>query len=156
MKFRKSLLVAAAGALALGVAVFAAPVLTSVPASAQEEVEVWKSPSCGCCGGWVNHMKAAGFTVKTHETEDMESVKLANGVPETLGSCHTAKVGGYIVEGHVPAQDVMRLLAERPQAKGLAAPGMPTDAPGMDMKTGQPYDVMLFGATGGDTVFARH
>ena len=78
------------------------------------------------------------------------------GVPDDLASCHTARVGGYVLEGHVPAEDVKRLLAERPQARGLAVPGMPQDAPGMDMGVGQPYQVMLFGAAGGPQVFARH
>lgn len=101
-------------------------------------------------------MQVAGFEVKVHEVEDVEPIKEAKGVPEPLESCHTAVVDGYVIEGHVPAADVKRLLAERPKAKGLSAPGMPQDAPGMDMRTGQPYDVVLFGGTGTPTVFARH
>lgn len=118
-------------------------------------VQVWKDPTCGCCEGWVRHMRAAGFDVAVHEVADVRPVKSANGVPGALWSCHTAVVGGYVVEGHVPAADVRRLLAERPLAKGLSAPGMPPSAPGMDMP-GTPYDVVLFGASGGDRGWARH
>lgn len=129
---------------------------TTAPVTAAAEmVEVWKSPSCGCCGGWVDHMRAAGFTVKVHDVENMDIVKKVKGVPDALGSCHTALIGGYVVEGHVPAQDVRRLLAERPRAKGLSAPGMPQDAPGMDMNTGQRYDVVLF-SENETKVFAQH
>lgn len=156
MTITKGMLAAAAGVLTLGAVAFTVPAMTSAPAAARQEVEVWKSPSCGCCGGWIDHMRAAGFTVKVHEVDDVQPVKTANGVPDALGSCHTATAGGYVIEGHVPAQDVVRLLADKPDAKGLAAPGMPADAPGMDMRTGQPYDVVLFGAADGDRVFARH
>ncbi|HEV7368304.1 DUF411 domain-containing protein [Arenibaculum sp.] len=124
--------------------------------AAPDRVEVWKSPSCGCCGGWVDHMRAAGFAVTVHEVDDLEPVKRSGGVPEALGSCHTALVDGYVIEGHVPAGDVRRLLSERPAARGLSVPGMPMDAPGMDMATGEPYETILFGASGGDRVFARH
>lgn len=140
------------GVLAAAVVLGAAP----PPAAAQEQVEVWKSPSCGCCTGWVEHMRSAGFAVTVHDVDDVQPVKEASGVPERLGSCHTARVGGYVVEGHVPAADVRRLLAERPKARGLSVPGMPADAPGMDMATGQPYAVVLFGGAGGDKVYARH
>jgi hypothetical protein len=117
--------------------------------------EVWNDPTCACCEGWVRHMREAGFEVAVHEVADVRPVKAANGVPEAMWSCHTAVVGGYIVEGHVPAADVRRLLAERPQAKGLSAPGMPPSAPGMDIP-GTPYEVVLFGALGGDRTWARH
>ena len=93
--------------------------------------------TCGCCTGWVKHMEASGFEVKTHDIEDVDPVKRANGVPEPLHSCHTATVGGYVIEGHVPADDVKRLISERPKARGLSVPGMPADAPGMDMNTGR-------------------
>ena len=101
-------------------------------------VEVWKSRTCDCCAGWVKHMEASGFEVKTHDVEDVDPVKRANGVPEPLHSCHTVTVGGYVIEGHVPADDVKRLISERPKARGLSVPGMPADAPGMDMNTGSP------------------
>jgi hypothetical protein len=118
-------------------------------------VEVWKDPSCGCCEGWVRHLRAAGFDAIVHEVADLQAIKAANGVPDALQSCHTAIVGGYVVEGHVPAADVRRLLVERPRAKGLSAPGMPLSSPGMDMP-GTPYEVVLFGAPGGDWLWARH
>lgn len=141
---------AAAGILALGTVAFA------VPVAARQQVEVWKSPSCGCCNGWVEHMRTAGFAVTVHDVDDVQPMKDASGVPGQLASCHTAKVGGYVVEGHVPASDIRRLLSEKPKARGLSVPGMPADAPGMDMATGQPYEVVLFGGDGGDRVYARH
>lgn len=156
MRIGTTLIPAVAGILALGAVAFAAPVLTARSAAAEQEVQVWKSPSCGCCKGWVEHMRSAGFPVKVHDVDDVEPVKALSGVPDRLASCHTAMVGGYVVEGHVPAADVRRLLAERPKARGLSVPGMPADAPGMDMRTGAPYEVVLFGAEGGDKVYARY
>jgi hypothetical protein len=100
-------------------------------------------------------MRSEGFQTTVHDTADLQAIKAANGVPSALQSCHTAVVGGYVVEGHVPAPDVRRLLAERPRAKGLAAPGMPPSSPGMDMP-GTPYEVVLFGGMGGDRLWARH
>ncbi|MBP2300726.1 DUF411 domain-containing protein [Azospirillum picis] len=157
VKSRKLILSAAAGALLAGGAWLGALAVASSPAAAGTVVEVWKAVTCECCAGWVKHMTAAGFTVKVHEVEDVGPVKAANGVPDQLQSCHTALVDGYAVEGHVPAADVKRLLAERPAAKGLSVPGMPQDAPGMDMKTGEPYQTVLFGAPDGKPrVFATH
>ncbi|MDO9713678.1 DUF411 domain-containing protein [Paracraurococcus sp. LOR1-02] len=127
----------------------------SARAAQGTRVEVWKDPSCGCCEGWVRHMRQAGFEVAVREVPDMPPIKAANGLPEALWSCHTARVDGYVLEGHVPAADVRRLLAERPRARGLSAPGMPPSSPGMDMP-GTPYDVVLFGAEGGDRTWARH
>jgi hypothetical protein len=128
------------------------PVLAAGP-----DVEVWKSPTCECCTAWVRHLEAEGFAVKVNVVDDINAVKTAHGVPARLQSCHTALVGPYVVEGHVPAQDIRRLLAEKPAAKGLAVPGMPQDAPGMDLKTGEPYQVVLFGAPGGGTsVYAQY
>ena len=141
-------------ALGLLLAAFAVPSGTALAAPATR-VEVWKDPTCGCCEGWVRHMRQAGFEVAVREVQDVQPIKAANGVPEALWSCHTARVDGYVVEGHVPAADVRRLLAERPQARGLSAPGMPPSSPGMDMP-GTPYDVVLFGASGGDRTWARH
>jgi len=100
-------------------------------------------------------MRTAGFPAAVAETDDMEAVKRRFAVPDALQSCHTATVDGYVLEGHVPAQDVRRLLTERPAARGLAAPGMPASAPGMDLP-GQPYRVILFGTVSGDRVFAQH
>src|SRR5689334_10785235 len=155
LKSRKALLAAAAAALAIGTVAVGMSGLTSATA-AQQVVEVWKAATCDCCAGWIKHMQAAGFSVTVHELENVEPVKAANGVPQALGSCHTGVVDGYVLEGHVPAADVKRLLAERPAAKGLSVPGMPQDAPGMDGKSGQPYDVVLFGGIGGNAVYARH
>lgn len=119
-------------------------------------VEVYKSPSCGCCGKWVEHMKANGFKVVTHETDDIAPHKQRLGVPLGMGSCHTAEAGGYLIEGHVPAGDVKRLLAEKPKAKGLVSPGMPQSAPGMDLPGRQPYEILLVGRDGGTSTFAKH
>lgn len=148
---------ALAAVLALGLGSMGLPgmVRAAVPAGGPA-VEVWKAASCECCEGWVRHMRAAGFEVTVHTVDDVTPMKRMAGVPDDLASCHTARVGGYVLEGHVPADDVRRLLAERPQARGLAVPGMPQDAPGMDMGVGQPYQVMLFGGAGGPQVFARH
>jgi hypothetical protein len=119
-------------------------------------VEVWKDAACGCCEGWIRHLRDAGFEVQARNVADMAAVKRASGVPEPLWSCHTALVEGYVVEGHVPAGDLRRLLAERPRARGLSAPGMPASAPGMDIP-GEPYQVVIFGLDGGgEAVFARH
>lgn len=119
---------------------------------------VHKSASCGCCGSWVEHMRAAGFQVDIRESDDLNAVKQRVGVPLGKGSCHTAEVGGYFVEGHVPAQDIKRLLAQQPDAKGLVVPGMPAGSPGMEMPDGttQPYTVELVGSDGSTTAFSRH
>jgi hypothetical protein len=118
-------------------------------------VVVWKAPTCSCCGDWVRHMRNAGFSVSAHDTDDMDAVKHARGVPDALRSCHTAVVSGYVVEGHVPASDIKRLITEQPSGKGLAVPGMPKSAPGMD-QPGEPYTVVLFGTPTGDRVYAQH
>ena len=121
-------------------------------------VTVYKSPTCGCCVLWADHMTAAGFTVESVDVASMDDVKARLGVPSTLESCHTAIVGDYVVEGHVPAEDVERLLAEQPDAAGLAVPGMPIGSPGMEVE-GRPadsYDVFLFTRDGRASVFAHH
>ena len=156
MTIRKTLHSAAAGLMALGAVAFTLPFVAATSAVAQEAVEVWKSPSCGCCTGWVRHMQSAGFAVTVHDVDDVQPMKDMAGVPDQYASCHTARVAGYTIEGHVPASDIRRLLAERPKARGLSVPGMPADAPGMDGRSGEPYSVVLFGAEGGDKVFARH
>ncbi|OHC60726.1 MAG: metal-binding protein [Rhodocyclales bacterium RIFCSPLOWO2_02_FULL_63_24] len=119
-------------------------------------VTVYKSPGCGCCGKWVEHMKTSGFPVVTHDTENVAAHKARLGVPAAMGSCHTAEVGGYLIEGHVPAADVKRLLAEKPRARGLVSPGMPASAPGMDDPRTIPYEILLVGKEGGTTTYARH
>jgi hypothetical protein len=124
-------------------------------AHAADTIEVWKDPGCGCCTKWVDHLQAAGFKVRTHEVNDMNAARARNGVPQALGSCHTARVGGYALEGHVPAADIKRLLRERPKASGLAVPGMPLGSPGMEADRTQTYDVLLFTADGRTRVY-RH
>lgn len=114
-------------------------------------VEVWKSPTCGCCKDWISHMQEHGFQIRVHDSGNT-TMRKRLGLPEKLGSCHTALVAGYVLEGHVPAQDVLRLLAEKPAALGLAVPGMPIGSPGMDGPDygGQrdPYDVLLVSGRG--------
>ena len=121
-------------------------------------VVVHKNESCGCCVLWVEHMQAAGFKVEVRNADNLEPVKSRLGVPLGKGSCHTAEVGGYFVEGHVPAEDIKRLLAQKPEAKGLVLPGMPMGSPGMEIPDGrtEPYSVELVGVDGTTTVFAQH
>lgn len=133
---------------------------TVLPASAAglAPVDVWKSPYCGCCATWIAHMRANGFTVRVHDADDVEAQKRRLGVPYAYGSCHTAEVGGYLVEGHVPASDVKRMLAEQPKARGLIVPGMPGSAPGMEGQSNRtgPYAVLLLARDGGLSTYARH
>lgn len=125
--------------------------------AAAQTIEVTKSPYCGCCAQWVEHLRANGFTVRVTDTEDLDPVAHEHGVPDALRSCHTATVEGYVIEGHVPAADIRRLLAERPDAAGLAVPGMPIGSPGMEQgDRRQPYATLLFRRDGGQQVFARH
>jgi len=138
---------------------FGLALLIVVPAIADptETVTVYRSPSCGCCTKWVEHMQEAGFEVEMHEVSDVTSIKRMNGLPARLASCHTALVGGYLVEGHVPAVDVKRLLAEKPKIAGLAVPEMPIGSPGMEMPgvKAKPYDVLAFDSDGRTEVY-RH
>lgn len=122
------------------------------------EVVVYKDAGCGCCKEWVKHMQDSGFMVKTHDVADVAQYKQSHGVPSDLASCHTALVGGYVVEGHVPASDVKRLLSERPKVAGLAVPGMPIGSPGMEVKgaKNQPYSVLSFDKSGKTKVYAKH
>ena len=127
-------------------------------ADARPLMVVHKSPSCGCCGLWVDHMRAAGFEVEVRDTDNLNPIKEGVGVPVGKGSCHTAQIGGYFVEGHVPAEDIKRLLAQKPDAKGLVLPGMPAGSPGMEMPDGttQAYTVELVGRDGSTHAFAQH
>ncbi|MFN5583194.1 DUF411 domain-containing protein [Gemmatimonas sp.] len=116
---------------------------------------VYKDPNCGCCAEWVTHVKQAGFAVTVRDIADMASVKASFGVPDALGSCHTAKVGPYVVEGHVPADLIKRLLREQPAGRGLAVPGMPMGSPGMEQGGRKDaYDVLLFDKAGKTKVYA--
>lgn len=117
-------------------------------AAQQPLIMVHKDPSCGCCSGWVEHLQKAGFVTKVFDTKDIDAVKKRLGVPDDLAACHTAEVAGYVIEGHVPAPALKRFLAERPNARGLAVPGMPTGSPGMEGGKPEKYDVVLFGPDG--------
>lgn len=119
---------------------------------------VHKSPSCGCCGLWVDHMREAGFAVEVRDIDNVHPIKERVGVPFGMGSCHTAEIGGYFIEGHVPAEDIKRLLPHKPDAKGLALPGMPAGSPGMEMPDGrtQAYTVELVRQDGTTETFAQH
>jgi len=138
----------------------ASVMLSATHVMAAEElptVEVYKSPSCGCCGFWVEHMKQSGFKVNIHNVRDVTPVREKFGVPDAMASCHTAVVAGYAIEGHVPAADVKRLLRERPKAAGIAVPGMVQGSPGMEQGQGKdPYNVILFSGGGKSSVFAQH
>ena len=121
-------------------------------------IQVHKSPTCGCCGSWVTHLREHGFRVEVFEDDNLEPIKTRLGVPFAKGSCHTGEVEGYLIEGHVPASDIQRLLAERPQAKGLVLPGMPIGSPGMEIEgtPAQPYTVELVKPDGPTEAFAHH
>lgn len=133
-------------------------VAQQAPSLAGQLVTVYKSPACECCGKWVEHLRNSGFRVTTVDREDVTPVKEQYGVSEQLASCHTAIVDGYVVEGHVPAEDIKRLLRERPAVTGIAASGMPVGTPGMEMpgNPGEPYDVVSFDRQGKTRVFASH
>ena len=130
----------------------------STPKQAEQpKLIVHKTESCGCCIGWVRHMQAAGFRVEVHDENKMDQIKRALGVPANLESCHTAKIDRYFIEGHVPAEDVKRLLAEHPNAMGIAVPRMPIGSPGMEQGNHrEPYDVLLVQRSGKTSVFAHH
>jgi hypothetical protein len=147
---RRKLLIAMASLPLAGAAAAQAPKVL---------VEVWKDPNCGCCKDWVAHLESSGFAVKVNEHGN-DTMRAKLGIPQKLGSCHTALVGGYAVEGHVPASDIRRLLKEKPVAVGLTVPGMPVGAPGMDGpaygKRRDPYDVLLVLKSGDARVYASY
>lgn len=150
-----------AGAIGLvAVLGIAASVFTgrSAEAARQSVIEVYKDPACGCCSLWVEHLRDHGFAVTARDTRQLAALKAENGVPREMQSCHTALVDGYVIEGHVPAADVQRLLTDRPAIAGLAVAGMPIGSPGMEVEgvPAQPYDVMAFSEDGGAFVFASH
>jgi len=144
--------------LAALLAVLAAPALAQSPSAG--EIHVYKSPTCGCCNDWIKHLEANGFKVAATNVPDSRFYRARFGMPARLGSCHTGVVAGYVLEGHVPAREIKRLLRERPKALGLSVPGMPVGSPGMDGPeyNGQvdPYDVLLVQSDGGATVFASY
>src|SRR6187200_1298245 len=134
--------------------------IAGVPLAAQRgaAVQVYKDPTCGCCALWVEHLRKAGFTATVTDVDDMAAIKAKHGVPGGVRSCHTALVGGYVLEGHVPAEDVQRLLRQRPGIVGVGVPGMPIGSPGMEVAGVKPqkYDVLAFNKAGETHVFASH
>lgn len=136
---RRSVLLASVGCLA-----------SARPLAAAEgtAITVHRDPSCGCCSGWVKHLQQSGFAATVLDAKELDAVKQRLGVPDDLAACHTAELAGYVIEGHVPAASLRRLLAERPNATGLAVPGMPIGSPGMEGGTPEKYDVVLFGPNG--------
>jgi hypothetical protein len=156
--FRWTSVAASITALTVGIAILSSKptnLLASDAAIAPVEVTVYKSPTCGCCSKWVDHMTASGFKVIAHDTSNMQAVKTKLGVPDAMASCHTSVVNGYVIEGHVPAVDIQRLLRDKPTVAGLAVPGMVTGSPGMEGSRSDPYNVIAFGE-GKTSVFARH
>jgi len=119
-------------------------------------VDVYKSPQCGCCGAWADHLRQAGFRVVLHDVNDIPAARKQLGMPGRFGACHTAKVGNYLVEGHVPAADIKRLLKKHPRAIGLAVPSMPPGSPGMEGDLSIPYDTLLVSNDGTATIFTHH
>lgn len=141
---------------ALGIAALGQPVRTLAAASAGQ-ITVWKNPDCGCCGEWVAHLRKNGFEVVTQDVKDTAPVRKKLGLPDKFGSCHTARLGDYVLEGHVPAQEVRRLLREKPQARGLAVPGMPVGSPGMEMGDARDaYDVLLVLKDGSSRIYQSY
>ncbi|RRJ84020.1 DUF411 domain-containing protein [Aestuariirhabdus litorea] len=134
--------------------------LSITPAAAESRLPlmtVYKSPTCGCCGDWVKHMEANGFEVQVHDTDNLNPIKLKAGLTPALASCHTAFIDGYVVEGHVPASDVKRMLSERPAIKGISAPGMPVGSPGMEMGDRvDPYEVVSFDEKGNARLYQSY
>jgi hypothetical protein len=152
MTFKRSL------ALVLTAACLGVAPLAQTKTPAGPAVSVYKTPTCGCCSKWIDHMKGAGFKVTFTDMpqESLDNVKKKHGVPVATHSCHTAVVDGFVIEGHVPAVQVKRLLKERPKVKGIAVPGMPLGSPGMEVSgvTAQPYDVLTFDAQGKTKLYA--
>lgn len=149
MSSRRSFILAAGAVLALRMASGARA------GQASPLVTVYKEPACGCCGEWVKHLQSSGFRVETREVADVTPVRRKFGVPDELSSCHTAIVGGYAIEGHVPAADIKRLLREKTKAKGLAVPGMVDGSPGMEQGRPKPYATIVFDERS-SKVFERH
>lgn len=121
---------------------------TAAFAEPRGRIRVHKDPDCGCCSGWVQHLQSGGFAVQVEETHALASIRKRLGVPDNLAACHTAEIDGYVIEGHVPAVAIRRLLEERPVAAGLAVPGMPVGSPGMEGGQPQKYAAILFGKDG--------
>lgn len=145
-------------ALVTGLATAALPPLAHAQNTGRgaRQITVYKTPWCGCCGGWVAHMRDAGWRARVIDLEDLAPIRARNGIPDRLASCHTGVVGRYAIEGHVPASDVERLLREAPAARALTAPGMPAGSPGMEAAGREPYVTLLILADGSTRPFGRH
>lgn len=160
VQYRLMLLMLQTLALCIGVFILAEsaraqPAQTNSP-QVLPTVDVYKSPQCGCCTAWADHLRENGFKVVLHDVNDVPAARKKLGMPQHYGACHTAKVGNYLVEGHVPAADIKRLLKKHPRAIGLAVPSMPPGSPGMESDQGIPYDTLLVSADGTATVFTHH
>jgi len=129
---------------------------TVLQAATAPVIQVYRHPGCGCCGAWVDHLRAHGFTVQMHQVEDPGTYRARFKMPEQLASCHTAVVENYVVEGHVPAREIHRLLKDKPDALGLAVPGMPMGSPGMEGPRSEAYDVLLVDAEGRTRTYAHY
>jgi hypothetical protein len=140
----------------IGAAVLGQP-LRVLARSDKDQITVWKSPACGCCGEWVTHLRKSGFEVVTNDVKDTAPIRQKLGLPDKFGSCHTAQLGNYVIEGHVPAQELRRLLREKPSARGLAVPGMPMGSPGMEMDGNRDaYNVLLVLKDGSSRVYQSY
>lgn len=129
----------------------------AIARSDSSQITVWKTASCGCCKEWVAHLRKNGFEVVTNDVKDIAPFRQKLGLAEKFGSCHTASLAGYVLEGHVPAQEIRRLLREKPTAIGLAVPGMPVGSPGMEMGSARDaFDVLLVGANGSSSVYQSY
>jgi hypothetical protein len=148
---------ASRAAMAQALAAPPSPAALAVASASHDTVEVWKTATCGCCHMWIDYLQQQGFVVVAHDISDAELTKFtnANGVPDSLASCHTAHVGGYVIEGHVPAEDIRKLLADRPKIRGLSVPGMITGTPGMGDNPGK-FTVVAIDAKGKPSVYAQH
>ncbi len=152
---------ASGGDLSIATAVVANPAAATLASATPEaqpgvpQLTVYKTPTCGCCEEWVTHLRENGFSVIVHDQNDLTLVKAANGITPKLESCHTAVIEGYVVEGHVPADLIARMLNERPQIAGLAVPGMPGGSPGMESAPKEPYQVLAIAKDGSTSVYAN-
>ncbi|MGF2734455.1 DUF411 domain-containing protein [Marinobacter sp. DUT-1] len=143
--------------LALGLAAALGFSTAALAGGAAQNIHVYKSPTCGCCADWVDHLEENGFEVKVTETNDLNPIKIQAGLTPALASCHTAFVGDYVIEGHVPASDIQRLISEAPKARGLSVPGMPLGSPGMEVGDRKDhYKVIMFNGAGQTRVFSEY
>ena len=145
----------AAAVLSLVSAGTVAKLVSGAPAAKPVAIKVYKTPECGCCKAWVKHLRDNGFQVETMDMPDLSLIKQKYGVKPALQACHTAVVNGYVVEGHVPADVILKLLKERPAVAGVAVPGMPAGSPGMEGASKQPYDILTFDRAGHSRVYAH-